>query len=48
MVKCEMKDLEETGIIGELTKVDVYLNYETGTLYFVKKEDLGEIKVLRI
>ena len=48
MVKCEMKDLEERGIIGKLDKVDIYLDYQEGVLYFVKQEDLGELKALEI
>ena len=36
MVKCEMKDLEVKGILGDLKKVDIYLDYDKGTIYFVK------------
>ena len=47
MIKCEMKDfLEKKGILGDLKKVDVYLDYDKGTIYFVKQEDLGNIQEL--
>lgn len=43
MVKCEFEKIEDMVSEGIVKKVDVYLDFDKGILYFVPKNDLGNI-----